>query len=218
MFLSRFGVKNYKCLGEIDIPLTPIHVLIGQNDAGKTSLLEAMAAFYDSSRMQASGSFPSPWSGRDLVFHGGREPIVELSGEWRSDWDGVSRGDNALWLRYGFSCEFLPEGSSLKIRNEWIENAGGRQDFPPGANPVDAAHTELHRWRGKNLGARLEGQRFERILTLLDRVDRYSLDAKAMSAPSALDPGRRFRLNLNGSRLPALLDDILVESRGGAVG
>ena len=44
MFLSRFGVKNYKCLGDIDIPLTPIHVLIGPNDSGKTSLLEAMAA------------------------------------------------------------------------------------------------------------------------------------------------------------------------------
>ncbi len=27
MFLSRFGVKNYKCLGEIDIPLTPIRPL-----------------------------------------------------------------------------------------------------------------------------------------------------------------------------------------------
>ena len=41
MFLSRFGVKNYKCLGDIDIPLTPIHVLSGQNDSGKTSLMEA---------------------------------------------------------------------------------------------------------------------------------------------------------------------------------
>ena len=50
MYLSRFGVKNYKCLGEIDIPLTPIHVLIGQNDCGKTSLLEAMAAFFATSK------------------------------------------------------------------------------------------------------------------------------------------------------------------------
>ena len=33
MYLSRFGVKNYKCLGEIDIPLTPIHVIIGENDS-----------------------------------------------------------------------------------------------------------------------------------------------------------------------------------------
>ena len=50
MFLSRFGVKNYKCLGDIDIPLTPIHVLIGQNDAGKTSLLEAWRRFTGAER------------------------------------------------------------------------------------------------------------------------------------------------------------------------
>ncbi len=30
MFLSRFGVKNYKCLGEIDIPLRPIRPLFKQ--------------------------------------------------------------------------------------------------------------------------------------------------------------------------------------------
>ena len=60
MFLSRFGVKGYKCLEDIDIPLTPIHVLIGENDAGKTSLLEAMAAFYASSRMPVNAIFPIP--------------------------------------------------------------------------------------------------------------------------------------------------------------
>jgi predicted ATPase len=42
--LSHFSVKNYKCLADESLPLTPIHVLIGQNDTGKTSLLEAMQA------------------------------------------------------------------------------------------------------------------------------------------------------------------------------
>ena len=43
MHLSRFGVKSYKCLGDIDIPLTRVHVLIAPNDAGKTSLMETIA-------------------------------------------------------------------------------------------------------------------------------------------------------------------------------
>jgi len=34
MFLSRFGVKDYKWLGDIDLPLTSMHVLIGPNDLG----------------------------------------------------------------------------------------------------------------------------------------------------------------------------------------
>ena len=40
--LTQFSVKNYKCLADVTLPLTPIHVLIGQNDTGKTSLLEAI--------------------------------------------------------------------------------------------------------------------------------------------------------------------------------
>ena len=63
MYLSRFGVKNYKCLGEIDIPLTPIHVLIGQNDCGKTSLLEAMAAFFATSEKPLHEVFPNAVDG-----------------------------------------------------------------------------------------------------------------------------------------------------------
>ena len=46
MFLSRFRVRGYKCLEDIDLALTPIHVLIGPGDSGKTGLLEAISAFY----------------------------------------------------------------------------------------------------------------------------------------------------------------------------
>lgn len=42
--LSHFSVKNYKCLADVSLDLTPIHVLIGQNDTGKTSLFEAIRA------------------------------------------------------------------------------------------------------------------------------------------------------------------------------
>ena len=73
MFLSRFGVKNYKCLGDLDIPLTPVHVFIGQNDSGKTSLMEAIAALYGSLKRPVEELFPQPWQGRQLVCFGSAE-------------------------------------------------------------------------------------------------------------------------------------------------
>ena len=105
MYLSRFGVKNYKCLGEIDIPLTPIHMLIGENDAGKTSLLEAMAAFYASSEKPVPEIFPLPWTGRDLVLHSSVGPHISFLGEWKAstdDEDQMRRQE----CRYGFTVEF----------------------------------------------------------------------------------------------------------------
>lgn len=85
MYLSRFGVKNYKCLADIDIPLTPIHVLIGPNDAGKTSLLEAIVAFYASADKVLPQTFPPPWGGRELVSHWQSAPTVQFSGESRTE-------------------------------------------------------------------------------------------------------------------------------------
>ena len=44
MFLSRFRVRGYKCLEDVDVPLTPFHAIVGPSDCGKSSLLEAISA------------------------------------------------------------------------------------------------------------------------------------------------------------------------------
>lgn len=42
--IRSIRVKNFRCLKEIEVTLTPMTVLIGENNAGKTSLLDAMFA------------------------------------------------------------------------------------------------------------------------------------------------------------------------------
>ncbi len=42
--LRRVQISNFKCLRNIDVPLSPLTVLIGKNDTGKTSFLEAIQA------------------------------------------------------------------------------------------------------------------------------------------------------------------------------
>jgi predicted ATPase len=108
MYLSRFGVKNYKCLADVDIPLTPIHVLIGQNDSGKSSLMQAIDAFCASPQTTLVESFPAPWTGGELVRHGQTPPRVELYGEWNAlggENDAAHSG-----MRYGYTVEFAREG------------------------------------------------------------------------------------------------------------
>ncbi|MHB1767925.1 MAG: AAA family ATPase [Phycisphaerae bacterium] len=43
--IMQFHVKNYKALRDVTLPLTQIHVLIGPNDSGKTSILEALPLY-----------------------------------------------------------------------------------------------------------------------------------------------------------------------------
>jgi predicted ATPase len=53
--LTLLGVKGYKCLRNVEVPLGPFNVLIGPNDSGKSSFLEA---FYAVSRWAAA---PTAW-------------------------------------------------------------------------------------------------------------------------------------------------------------
>lgn len=43
MWIREFRVKNFKCLRDVTVTLEPLTVLIGKNDTGKTSFLEALA-------------------------------------------------------------------------------------------------------------------------------------------------------------------------------
>ena len=216
MFLSRFGVENYKCLGEIDIPLTPIHVLIGQNDAGKTSLLEAMDVLCSYAR-RPQDVFPRPWTGRELVFHRAAEAALELWGEW-SKMDGSASGarPSSPFVRTGFVFEFPAEGAEYRLARERLaipENSREASETKrlPGATVEDG-------WVGVDTvpghpfqGGEALGRAHLRLLkSLLSKAAHmYALSAKAMRPPAALDYKRRFRMDPNGFGLPTLLDDIL---------
>lgn len=65
--IKTFHVQNYKALRDVTLELTPLHVLIGPNDSGKTSLLEALRAY---SRQTRGGEepFEGRWTGRQLVW------------------------------------------------------------------------------------------------------------------------------------------------------
>jgi ABC-type uncharacterized transport system ATPase subunit len=44
-YVERVRIRNFRCIREIDFPLTPLHALIGPNDSGKSTILEAVRAF-----------------------------------------------------------------------------------------------------------------------------------------------------------------------------
>lgn len=204
MYMSRFGVKRYKCLGEIDIPLTPIHVLIGENDAGKTSLLEAKAAFLGSGRNPIASQFSEPWEGRELVLHGAGKPTIELSGEWSE----TKAGDSAslpLPPPYGFEVEFPAEGKDCRMVGEWIANGQSMRDVPHPSRD----HTGIAWWVHYGNVPDNWNTEYSLLSNALTPAHKYRLDPEIMAIPAAINPQRKFRMDPDGFGLATLLDDIL---------
>jgi len=206
MYLSRFGVKNYKCLGEIDIPLTPIHVLIGENDAGKTSLLEAMAAFYASSEKPLTDVFPRPWTGRELVNHASPNASIEFLGEWERSANEKPEGTEPPF-HYGFAVDFPGEQTDCAPRDEWIQGGGEKRFLLTGAGQ-SACTTPVLQKLGRPVPRDASASDSLTIRFAMRPAHQYSFDAKLMAVPAAIATERRFRMDPDGFGLATLLLDI----------
>jgi predicted ATPase len=194
--LEYFYTNNYKCLVDVKLPLTPIHVIIGQNDSGKTSLLEAMLALFRSTEKPLVEAFPGDWQDRELVFAGKERPRIQFEVGFCA-----AKGDDHSPMVYRLDVEF-GKGRSCWCIREWFNKSSrvGISGAVPGWSGV-ASRTELK-----------PGPRWIRLHSIAEQfgtVSLYRFDPQLMAIPAAIDPKRRFRMDPDGFGLATLLDDIL---------
>ena len=90
--LRKFSVRNFRCLQELDIePLARVNLIVGENNVGKTALLEALFLHFNPGRPEAPlgvnhsrgarGSDTETWEELEWLFHAkqGTE-LIELVG------------------------------------------------------------------------------------------------------------------------------------------
>jgi predicted ATPase len=107
--ITKVRIQNYKALHDVTLELTPIHVLIGPNDSGKTSVLEAIAALCRSVDHELSQAFLGAWKGRELFWQSSPNEPITLSVEIRV-------GDRVC--AYELSISGAAEGRNLTLANE----------------------------------------------------------------------------------------------------
>lgn len=193
--LNHFRVQNYKCLKDVTIPLTPMHVLIGQNDAGKSSLLEALYALFRSSEYPLADAFSGHWLGDDLVYEGAADSRILLQGTW----DALGK--------YGLRVAFKKaERRNCSKVEEWFESlSGNTTPLPTRKSLYTAIYAQRQHTDRANCLEAIE----QKAANLLDGAHLYRLDPRLMAIPSELSSDRKFRLDPDGFGLAGLLDDIL---------
>src|SRR5580698_6051379 len=105
--ITQFRVQNYKALRDVSVDLTPLHVLIGPNNSGKTSVLEAIQALCRSVDFPLEQAFVGSWKSRELVRHGVKAGIVTL---------GASVDESGVQFDYELMC-FFQNDLGRTVRN-----------------------------------------------------------------------------------------------------
>ncbi len=114
MKITHLRVENYKGLREIDIPLSRFSCLIGENNAGKSSVLQALALFFSGTALSKGHYFDASRPVRIAVSLGEivAADINRLAEEHRSKITAIVKNDALTLVRlYGADGK-----STLKYR------------------------------------------------------------------------------------------------------
>ena len=200
--ITQFRVQNYKSLRDVSLMLTPVHVLIGPNNSGKSSILEAIQALCRSVDYPLEQAFAGRWKGRELVWNGSANDNISF--------DAVVR-EGPGSFEYVLECNFLPSQTERAVR---VASETYRVDSkldletehqPPFTLPCSVA--SLTPTDGRASSSQIAAA--ARIHRSLRGVHYYRFDARLLSLPTAPDFNRRFRMDATGFGLALCLDDIL---------
>ena len=188
--IHRFRAQNYKALRDVTLELTPFHVLIGPNDSGKTSVLEALGALSRSAEVPLVNAFGTNWRNAELVWQHDPKLMVVLEAD-----DGPN-GSFGYKLQCGFQS---PGRNVLSHREEARVGAGPWSEYPHGSSTTRACN--LSKGFPPSVRASLAGARS------------YWWNPKLLALPVALDSRSQFELDSTGFGLPRALSDLLLADR-----
>ncbi len=196
--ITRFRVQNFKALRDVTVELTPVHLLIGPNDSGKTSILEALAALSRSPEQPLAAAFLGHWSGRQLVWRGEADLPVVLTAD-------VGIGQTTA--EYSLEISFPEKGRVAHRGAEEISAPPGSNPFAlPPFNPELSSLAQLDPL-ADHLGDRLALAR--QVRDALRGVQFYRWNPRFLALPAAPDSARQFQMDASGFGLALVLDDLL---------
>lgn len=133
--LERIVLKGYKSIGEADIALRPINVLIGANGAGKSNFI-SLFQFMNRLAHRGMQTYVAQAGGADQMLHYGRKTTERLYIE--------------LWfvkennLANGYACTLIPTAEDLLIFEDeaaYFHNRN-RYDNPYASKKFTRVHNE----------------------------------------------------------------------------
>jgi len=226
--LKRLRIRNYKCLRDLTLDIPAFNVIVGKNDTGKTSFLEAvhhLAQFVGPRPPQLGGA----WSVKNLITH----DAVESSLSWEAQIDARSSqtegvADVSYRLEVG---PHLDSESSSRIVDECLHAPAEdlfvkRVTVPPPPIPVHPRPDPLTEVSDGQSRARLgaSGQtalawirdqpgfaRLKQVSHGLSSTRLYRLDPRVLGTPAIFKTGPNNkvlepRLSRDGDGLPLVLD------------
>jgi ABC-type cobalamin/Fe3+-siderophores transport system ATPase subunit len=115
MQIERVEIENFRALKSVSVTLSNLSILLGENDAGKTSVLQALDKFFLGKKLNDA----QDWFKQDIT-----QPVsitLTIKGIPAEQAGTLHRADNSIVIRKTFLFEKLPQTKALLQNNTWAE-------------------------------------------------------------------------------------------------
>ncbi len=203
--ISQFRVQHYKALRDVTLELTPMHVLIGPNDSGKTSLLEALQILSRTLDHDLQEAIPKRPPEQFFTF-----------GDMSSPMELAVRINGNAEMGVEYRVQLNRSGEHWTVADSIAVDPSQEVDLSSSRDP--SGHSGAFGWlRNEEQRAMQAGgppsEEMDKALRKLDRSLRgaqfYRWIPRFLASPATLNESRRFRMEESGFGLPTMLDDIL---------
>lgn len=187
--INQISVKNFKALRDVTVDLERFTVLIGPNDTGKSSFLEALFAIAESKRSPVSHCFWSSWQERELVYRQLPEVPVVLAAQL----------SNKRKATYQITLNFVG-GQECRLASETVNG----REIRSASDKTTVSQFE----RDRRTVGKAEPELLQRIATHLQLpcLARWSLED--LASPSRLSPERKYPLDPSGYGLATCIAEM----------
>ncbi len=220
--IQRVRIKNYRSLGDVEVELGPLTVLVGPNASGKSNFVDALKFIGDALNARLEAAIVNRRGFSQLRRHRARVLTLELSME--TPWPRVKSAP--AW--YAVELEANRDADAgLRIRREhcWVDTDDGIAEYrtykgkwlkrpvePQREEPVELEIEAIRRLFSRTLSApqdeltlRLLGlfPSFYRVERYLQDVRIYTLSLDKLRTPQPLTKGQA--LSETGENLASVL-------------
>lgn len=217
--ITKLRIQNFKCLRDVSVELTPFTVLIGKNDTGKSSLLEAIRTLGG----LVSHPMRLPAIGVDKLVWGGADPAqlgwtVEVAATSRNGLPEKAQYELGISPSASAIGSVLIESESLRIGQVSTGYATGLNQQYLAYSTGDGAKKEIAT-NGTTTAVSIVGGLDARPTTKsfarsLAASEIYRLEPERLAEPSAFDASEQEpKLGSDGRGLALVLDHILGTNR-----
>ena len=102
MRMTKLTISNYRALRDVSIPLSHFGCLIGENNSGKSSFLQALSLFFSGSKLSSTNNFDESQPIRiEIIFEDiGEADLARLVEEHRTRVSGILKDGRLVLVRF----------------------------------------------------------------------------------------------------------------------